>query len=492
MTTMNPQDALFFLIEQRDQPMHVAALHIYTPPPRAGEDFVPNLFQAWRKHGSAQSPFNLRLVKTRGMWAWEEDAEFDVDYHVRHLALPRPGRIRELLVLVSQLHATLLDRNRPLWECYLIDGLSDGRFAMYLKMHHGLVDGVTGMRLVTSSLSATPKGNKPPVCAQDHRRPRPAAVANVALTAGKSLLQPLYNALQTGAEILPGLRSGLMDVLRAGGESGPLALPFQAPPSVFNVPISGSRRFVAQSYSLARIKRIGAAAGATVNDVTLAICSSALRNYLVAHNALPKKSLIAMVPVSLHGETSKGGNQVSMILANLATDIADPMERLARIVQSTQAAKERLNKMNRLEKMAHAAMMLTPMLPGMVTGGARARPAFNLVISNVPGPKETLYVKGARLDEAYPVSIPANYMALNITVSGNGDNFGFGFTACRRSVPGLQRMVDHIEAAFRELEGALGPGAGKPRKSAVRAGAARPAAGNLQKTARTRRAKSAD
>ena len=115
MTTMNPQDALFFLIEQRDQPMHVAALHIYTPPPRAGEDFVPNLFQAWRKHGSAQSPFNLQLVKTRGMWAWEEDAEFDVDYHVRHLALPRPGRIRELLVLVSQLHATLLDRNRPLW-----------------------------------------------------------------------------------------------------------------------------------------------------------------------------------------------------------------------------------------------------------------------------------------------------------------------------------------------------------------------------------------
>jgi diacylglycerol O-acyltransferase len=473
MTTMNPQDALFLLIEQRDQPMHVAALHIYTPPSRAGDDFVPNLFQSWRKHGSAKKPFNLRPVKTRGLWAWEEDREFDIDYHLRHLALPRPGRIRELLVLVSQLHATLLDRNRPLWECYLIDGLSDGRFAMYLKVHHGLVDGVSGMRMVTSSLSATPKGVKPPVWAQDHGRPRSAAAAKVGPAAGKSLLQPLYDAVQTGAEILPGLRSGLMDVLRAGSDSGPLALPFQAPPSAFNVPISGSRRFVAQSYSLARIKRIGAAAGATVNDVTLAICSSALRNYLIAHDALPKKPLIAMVPVSLHGETGKVGNQVGMILANLATDIADPMERLARIVQSTQAAKERLKTMNRLEKMAHAAMMLTPMVPGMVTGGARTRPAFNLVISNVPGPKETLYLNGARLDEAYPVSIPANYMALNITVSGNGDNFGFGFTACRRSVPGLQRIVDHIEAAFRDLEGAFASSAGKPRPTRSRPGSPR-------------------
>jgi diacylglycerol O-acyltransferase len=254
---------------------------------------------------------------------------------------------------------------------------------------------------------------------------------------------------------------------------------------MFNVPISGSRRFVAQSYSLARVKRIGAAAKATVNDVTLAVCASALRNYLIAHDALPKKPLIAMVPVSLHGETSKGGNQVSMILANLATDVGDPVLRLARIVESTRAAKERLSRMTRLEKMAHAAMMLTPMLPGMVTGGARARPAFNLVISNVPGPRETLYRNGARLDEAYPVSIPADYQALNITVSGNGDRFGFGFTACRRSVPALQRMVDHIEAAFRELEVALigaplAPRTGKLRKTTARARSARAGTGKAR------------
>ena len=467
MNLMNPQDALFLLIEQRKQPMHVAALHIYTPPAGAGEDYVQRLYQSWRKHRTAQAPFNLRPQDALGRWAWEEDPEFDVDYHLRHLALPHPGRIRELLVLVSQLHATLLDRNRPLWECYLIEGLADGRFALYLKIHHALVDGVTAVRTIAAMLSADPHDAKPPVWAQHHRKTR-ERTATGAAPAGKSLLQPLYDALRTGAEILPGLRSGLADVLRAS-DSGARALPFQAPPSMFNVPISGSRRFVAQSHSLARIKRIGAAAKATVNDVTLAVCASTLRHYLITQDALPKKPLIAMVPVSLHGESGKGGNQVTMILANLATDVDDPVLRLARIVESTAAAKQRLNKMTRLEKMAHAAMMLAPMVPSMAIGRAREHPVFNLVISNVPGAREVLYLAGARLDEAYPVSIPADYLALNITVSSNGDVFGFGFTACRRSVPALQRMVDHLETAFQEMEAALFPRAATPRKAAPRA-----------------------
>lgn len=483
MNIMSPQDAMFFFLEQRRQPMHVAALHIYTPPRGAGEGFVQDLYQSWRKYPEALPPFNLRPHRTRGRWAWEEDGEFDVDYHLRHLSLPRPGRIRELLVLVSQLHETLLDRNRPLWESYLIDGLGDGRFAHYMKIHHGLVDGVSGIRTVMGALSQRPKPVKPPLWAQDLRKAAAGARAGSAPRAPKSLLQPLYDVIQTGAEILPGLRSGLSDLLHAATDHGPLALPFQAPASRFNVPITGSRRFVAQSYSLARIKRIGAAAGATVNDVTLAVCASALRNYLQAHHALPAKPLIAMVPVSLHDETSKGGNQVGLILANLATDVADPLVRLERIVASTTAAKQRMSRMTRVEKIAHAAMMLTPMVPGMLTGALRRHPAFNLVISNVPGPRETLYLNGARLDEAYPVSIPADYMALNITVGSNGDRFGFGFTACRRSVPGLQRMVDHLEEAFRELEAALLPGVRKSRPVASRA---RPRAVKVGKSARAK------
>jgi diacylglycerol O-acyltransferase len=311
--------------------------------------------------------------------------------------------------------------------------------------------------MLSASLSTNAREIKAPIWAQTFAR-KATKTAELPV-AKKSALQPLVDAWHTGAELIPGLGSGLLDVIRGefGSGDGSIALPLQAPPSPFNVPITGSRRFVAQSYSLERIKRIGAAANATVNDVTLALCAGALRQYLQTHNALPKKPLTAMVPVSLHGETDKGGNQVGLILASLATNLSDPVERLEKIVESTTASKTRLKAMSRVEKIAHAAMSMAPLLPGFVTGSSRKRPVFNVVISNVPGPKETLYLNGARLDEAYPVSIPADYQALNITISGNGDNLGFGFTACRRSVPGLQRMVDHVDTALGELEAALFP-----------------------------------
>lgn len=465
MKPMSLQDSMFMVLEGRQQPMHVAALHIYTPPAGAGEDHVQQIFQGWRKHVKAGKPFNQRPVLSMGQWNWETDADFDVDYHLSHLALPRPGRIRELLMLVSRLHGALMDRSRPLWEAYLIEGLADGRFALYVKLHHALVDGVTGMQLVTSSLSENPGESKAPLWAARHSQTAPAWPA-------KSLAEKVVDAVQTGRNIIPGLGSGLLDLLRPADPDDARALPYQAPPSPLNVAISGSRRFVAQSYSLNRMRQIGKATGATINDVTLAVCAGALRRYLTARDSLPAKPLIAMVPVSLHGETGKGGNQVAIILANLATHVADPLDRLQRIVASTAAGKERLSSMARVEKIAHSAMMLSPMLPGMMTGRAGKRPAFNLVISNVPGPAGTLYLNGARLDEAYPVSIPVDFLALNITVSGCGDSLGFGFTACRRAVPALQRMVDYLDESFAELESALsaappGPAAKRSRRTAA-------------------------
>jgi diacylglycerol O-acyltransferase len=231
---------------------------------------------------------------------------------------------------------------------------------------------------------------------------------------------------------------------------------------------------------LARFKRIGVAAGATVNDVTLAVCAGALRKYLEAQKALPKKPLIAMVPVSLHGETDAGGNQVSLLLANLATDVRDPLKRLMRIVQSTTEAKTRLSTMPRLQKMAHGITSISPMGAGMVTGSAKQYPVFNVVISNVPGPKDPLYLNGARLDEVYPVSIVTHYLALNITISGYGDNLGFGYIACRRSVPALQRMLDYTDESIEELEAALKlgatPAAPAKKRAAPRKSVAKPSA----------------
>ncbi len=449
MKALSPTDSLFMWMETRSQPMHIAGLNLYTPPKGAGPGFVGQLMTAWRAHLTAQAPFNQRPVLKMGRWFWEADTEFELDYHLRHLALPQPGRIRELLALVSQLHASLLDRNRPLWEVYVIEGLPGGRFATYSKIHHALVDGVTGARIMADALSATQKTIKSPLWAQQLVKHPRAPLG----TASQRLLQSISDAARAGGEILPGLGSGLWELVRRNANDA-AAQPFQAPPTPFNVRISGSRRFAAQSFSLARFKSIGKAAGATVNDVTLAVCAGVLRRHLLAQNALPGAPLIAMVPVSLHGQTDAGGNQVALLLANLNTDEPNPALRLQKIVASTTLAKNRLKGMGRLEKLAHAAASLAPAGPSVLSGDARKRPPFNVVISNVPGPAHTLYLNRARLDEVYPVSIPTHYLALNITISGYGDALGFGFVACRRSVPSLQRMLDYTEESLQELEGA--------------------------------------
>ena len=438
-------------METRNQPMHVAGLNIYSPPPGSGPDYVSKLLDQWGKYEKATTPFNLRPVLRMGLWYWEEDEEFELDYHLRHLALPQPGRIRELLAMVSRLHGNLLDRNRPLWETYVIEGLPGGRFATYCKIHHALVDGVTGARMAANAMCLDATEQKPPTWAIPFTQ-HPAGRRK---SAPPGWLQQLGSVAKAGKEILPGIGSGLWDIVRASYADGATALPFQAPPTPFNVEISGSRRFASQSYSLSRLKHIGATANATVNDVTLAICAGALREHLLAQGKLPKKPLVAMVPVSLHGETDAGGNQVSLLLASLGTHIADPAKRLKHIVASTSQAKDRLTKMPRLQKMAHGITSISPFGAGMVTGTAEKHPLFNLVISNVPGPKETLYLNGARLDEVYPVSIPTHYLALNITISGYGDRLGFGYIACRRSVPALQRMLDYTHNAILELEAAL-------------------------------------
>ncbi len=451
MKALSPVDSSFLWMETRAQPMHVAGLNIYKPPRGAGPDFVSQLLHQWAKHAKAQSPFHLRPVLKMGLWYWDEDKEFELDYHVRHLALPHPGRIRELLAMVSRLHANLMDRNRPLWEAYIIEGLPGGRIATYIKIHHALVDGVTGARMMAEGLSSSPTEQKPPLWAQKF------AKAPGLRNSGTppSLMQQLANAAKMGREILPGIGSALWDTVRAFTEESTAGLPLQAPASPFNVEISSSRRFAAQSYSLKRFKALAKRYGATVNDITLAVCAGALRSYLQAQKKLPRKPLIAMVPVSLHDESTEGGNQITLLLANLGTHIADPVKRLRHISASTKEAKERLMGRPRLQKMAHGITSIASLAPGVLMGTAKTKPTFNLVISNVPGPSNTLYLNGAKLTEAYPVSIPTHYLALNITISGYGDNLGFGFIACRRSVPNLQRMLDYTQAAIVELEEGL-------------------------------------
>ncbi len=452
MKPLSPTDAMFLWLEGRRQPMHVGALQLYTPPAGAGFDFVQRLVESWREHPAAEHPFDQHVKFRLGHWFWEPDTEFELDYHLRHSALPRPGRIRELLGLVSRLHGTLMDRTRPLWEIHVIEGLADGRLAMYVKLHHALFDGVASMRLMQTVLSQDPSERRPPIWAQ-RRQPRVRAVEEGEVVKPPGLLE---RALRAGSEIMPGVGSGLRELVRSSSLSEADAQPFHAPPTMFNVRISGSRRFAAQSYQLERFKAVGKATGATINDVTLAVCSGALRRYLLSHDALPDKPLIAMVPVSVRSEGSEGGgNQVSILLANLATNVENPVERLGRIVESTKLAKERLGKMSRLERIAHAGAMSAPMGASMLTGHAKKHPIYNVVISNVPGPQQTFYLDGMRLDESYPVSIPVDYLALNITTTSYANQMGFGYVACRSSVPALQRMLDCTDDSLGELESAL-------------------------------------
>ncbi|MGJ8687781.1 MAG: WS/DGAT domain-containing protein, partial [Spongiibacteraceae bacterium] len=271
-----------------------------------------------------------------------------------------------------------------------------------------------------------------------------------------SPLNTLMHSLEANVRIVPGAVRGALDILRRSRRNPADASPYQAPPTILNVPITSSRRFAAQSYPLARIKAVSEASGGTINDVALAMCAGALRDYLLSQNALPEAPLITMVPVSVRAADSpEGGNQVSVILANLATDIADPAKRLQAIMASTHRAKQRMAQMSRVEQMAYAAAALSPMPVTSMLGLDRIRPAFNVVISNVPGPRKPLYWNGAKLDEAYPVSIPIDGQALNITLTSYVDQLAFGYTACRRSVPSMQRLLDFTEQALDQLEAAV-------------------------------------
>lgn len=443
-------DQGFLWLERRNQPMHVAGLQLLRPADD-DPDFVDRTVRLALDATVARPPFNQRLVRRGGMWFWDEDQEFDVESHFHHLALPRPGRIRELLALVSKLHGNLMDRTKPLWEMYLVSGLEDGRVALYSKIHHALVDGVAANRMLLRQMSESADARElTPLWAierrkreadDDGRRTGPFAVMAQATAMAREQLGTL-----------PGVAREVVRTIRARKDPDQVSA-FSAPRSVLNQHISGARRFAAQSYSFRRMRAAGKVLGATVNDVTLAMCASALRRYLLDLDALPDKPLVAMVPVSTRKDDSESGNQVAMVLASLATNVADPADRFKAIMRSMTAAKERLARMSPAEMMNYLAVVMAPSGLNMATGLAPTWQAFNVVVSNVPGPKKTLYFNGARMEGTYPVSIVLDGQALNITLTSYGDDMEVGLIACRRTLPHMQKLLQYLEDGLVELEG---------------------------------------
>lgn len=455
MTPLSPPDNMFLLLERRNQPMHVGSLLLLSPPADAGPNYAQELAEWALSYRRAQPPFNQKLTKRFGIAFWEEDTEFDLEAHFHHISLPKPGRIRELLAIVSKLHSGLMDRAKPLWEIYIIDGVEDGRIAVYSRIHHALIDGVAGMRMLQKGMSPDPlcRDTVPFWAMPPRKRSAPeGVVANV--TAPISKASKAMGAIRNQAATWPRVTKEIIKSIKARSSDADYVSVFQAPRSILNQPISASRRFAAQSWDLPRIKAAAKKHNATLNDIVLAMCASALRHYLADLNALPDKPLVAMVPVSLRKDDSEGGNQVGMVLANLATHLSHPLERLDAIARSVQNSKDRFASMSQLEIMNYVGTALAVSGINMATGIAPTWQAFNIVISNVPGPRETMYWNGAKLEGIYPVSIAMDGQATNITVVSYAEKFEIGIIACRRTLPHMQKLLAYLEEGLVELENA--------------------------------------
>ncbi|HCQ8870491.1 wax ester/triacylglycerol synthase family O-acyltransferase [Acinetobacter baumannii] len=447
MRPLHPIDFIFLSLEKRQQPMHVGGLFLFEIPENAPETFVHDLVEEIRQSKSIPvPPFNNRL---NGLF-WDEDEEFDIDHHFRHIALPHPGRIRELLVYISQQHSSLIDRAKPLWTCDIIEGIEGNRFAMYFKIHHAMVDGVAGMRLIEKSLSKTPEEKHVvPLWCVEIKRTKRLKVPKPSTSKIKSILGGIKSQLEVTPKVMQELSQ---TIFKEMGKNPDYVSTFQAPVSILNQRVSASRRFAAQSFELSRLRKISKALGVTINDVVLAVCSGALREYLISHNSLPRKPLIAMVPASLRTDDSDVSNRITMILANLGTHKDQPLERLEIIRRSMQNSKQRFSRMTANEILNYSAVVYGPAGLNIMSGMLPKRQAFNLVISNVPGPREPLYWNGAKLDALYPASIVMDGQALNITMTSYLDKLEVGLTACRNALPKMQNLLTHLEDEIQRFE----------------------------------------
>jgi len=390
---------------------------------------------------------------------WIDDPDFDIEYHVRELALPRPGSYEQLTEQISRLHARPLDRSRPLWEIYLITGLAKKRIAVYTKIHHSAIDGVSGAELLTVLFDLVPEGRVlPEKAAFDPERP-PSPVTLATHAAARLAWRPVQSAMlanqlirvvPTLAPAVGALVGGMFGLNR--GDGSVIATPAgRAPMTPFNKPITPHRRFAFRSVDLDAVKAVKNTFGVSVNDVVMAMCAGALRRWLSDRDALPNTPLIAMIPVSVRDPDSKSalGNKVSAMLAGLPTNLGDPRERLTTAHAATQVAKAQQaaipqGLVDQISDFAPPALTARAARVVFATGLLNRLPPFNITISNVPGPNIPVYLCGARLLAHYPVSVITNGQGLNITVIGYLGQLHFGLVSCRELVPDIDNLAGYL------------------------------------------------
>lgn len=459
MSYLSPLDAAFLRMESVRTPMHVGSLMTFQLPEDAPPDFLHRLLDEMRKRPFMPEPFGSRLKEgrlARIAPSWEP-AKVDMDYHLRHSALPYPGGERELGILVSRLHSHPLDFSRPLWECHVIEGLAPrpgqkgGRFAMYFKAHHCAIDGMGAIRMMQKWLSTDPESSKvagPWVLAA--KPPEPSRKRK------QTLMDRLRAPAKAAADQARGFRELVkgLRTMTAGADSG-ARMAMSTPRSLFNQKISQQRRLGTQILELPRLKAVADAVDVTINDVLLAVVGGAARRYLLELKALPEKSLLASVPVGLQRPDGKPGNAAAGFVAPLGTELADPVERLKWIKRVTERSKRELQALPPAALNQLALLGISPMLLGQMAGVLpRLPPIFNFVVSNVVLAKKALFLMGAELEAMYPVSFLFDGYAINITLVGYNDKVAIGVLGCREAVPSLQRLAVYMSDSLAELEAA--------------------------------------
>lgn len=452
-------DAAFLQIETPETPMHVGGLHVYQLPEGGEPSFVLELFKRFVSGQNFCPPFNQKLrypLFKLGIPVLVEDQDFDVNYHVRYCRLPQPGSMDQLLTLVAGFHQGLLNQARPLWECHLIDGLAERRFAIYFKMHHCILDGVGSMRMLEKCLSKSPAThelNLPWEFSEQKKkrsRSKPGLPTRIYRLIGSAAGQVKVAYELTGALWHTGLQS-----VKSGDTT--LPLPFLCPKTAINQEVTSNRCFAVKTFSLESFKLLGKAAEATVNDIIIAVCAGALHRYLKQIHQLPDKPLIALVPVSIRPKDSDAhGNQVSAILCNLGTHVHAVRQRLQIIKDSSTEGKAIQNQLSSPAAQNYAMIGSIPIvLVQLLRLSTYLNPAFNLVISNVPGPRSPMYMNGAHLLNIYPVSALYKQQNLNITVTSYEDSLDFGLIACRDYLNEVDQLAEYLQDALDELNAAF-------------------------------------
>ena len=485
MKQLTGLDASFLYLETARSYGHVNGLGIYERPDV--DDFDP--YQAFYDQLEGRlhllEPFRRRLVTVPlGLDHpyWINDPDFDLEFHVRHIAIPPPGDYEQLATQVARIIGRPMDRSRPLWEAYVIEGLPDNKFAVLTKTHHATVDGAAGVELLTLILDSEAAGDE--IAPDDgsfrtEREPtdiellgrtalslarRPRRAARVGFSMVRRFAEVTRSTGMTA--IVDGARRQLGP--RLGGRAardtdGPNLGSIAAPRTPFNASIGPHRRLAIGSVPLSDIKALKSAAHTTVNDIVMAMCAGALRRYLMHHDALPDKPLRAMIPVSIRSgdETDIWTNRVSGLMANLPTTEEDPLERIRLVHEAMVAAKETFD-MVPAEALVDIAQFSSPAVAVQAARLAtsmniadRVNPPVNVVISNVPGPRQPLFMGGAMLERYFPVSTIAEGMGLNITVHSYMDSLDIGLVACRDLVPDLDLLLkmhlDELDAMFEAM-----------------------------------------